>query len=139
MLLEGLNDGEDGLGATADFLGELRPDRAYLAVPTRPPAEPWARAPGETALARAFGLFCERLASVELLTAYEGDAFASTGNASQDLLSITAVHPMRESAVRRTLRAAGAGWEVVSALMQSGELVEVEHEGHRYYLRPIRS
>ena len=81
----------------------------------------------------------ETMASVELLTAYEGDAFASTGDPGQDLLSITAVHPMRESAVRRTLQAAGAGWDVVSALMQSGELVEVEHEGHRYYLRPIRS
>ncbi len=139
MLLEGLNDDEDGLRATADFLGELRPDRAYLSVPTRPPAEPWARSPGEAALARAFSLFCEKLASVELLTAYEGDAFASTGDAGQDLLSITAVHPMRESAVRRTLRASGAGWNVVSALVQSGELVEVEHQGYRYYLRPVRS
>jgi len=139
MLLHGLNDDEDSLRATAAFLEELRPDRSYLSVPTRPPAEPWARAPGEAALARAFGIFCATMASVELLTAYEGDAFASTGDPGQDLLSITAVHPMRESAVRRTLQAAGAGWDVVSALMQSGELVEVEHEGHRYYLRPIRS
>lgn len=139
MLLEGLNEGQDDLRATAGFLEGICPDKAYLTVPTRPPAEPWAVAPGETVLARAFGLFSEKLASVELLTAYEGDAFAASGDARQDLLSITAVHPMRESAVRHTLTVAGEGWDVVSGLMESGELVEVEHEGHRYYLRPVRS
>jgi wyosine [tRNA(Phe)-imidazoG37] synthetase (radical SAM superfamily) len=137
MLLEGVNDGQEELRATARFLGEIRPKTAYISVPTRPPAEAWARAPGEDALARAFETFRERLSRVELLSGYEGDAFASSGDAKRDLLSITAVHPMRESAVLSTLAKSGAEWEVVLELLQTGELVEVTYGSHRYYLRPV--
>lgn len=137
MLLDGVNDGEEELQATARFLGEIRPKTAYISVPTRPPAEAWARAPGEGALARAYEIFHERLPRVELLSGYEGDAFASSGDAKRDLLSITAVHPMRESAVLSTLEKSGAGWEVVLELLQTGELVEVTYDSHRYYLRPV--
>jgi len=35
---------------------------------------------------------------------YEGNAFASTGNVEEDLLSITAVHPMREEGVKKLLK-----------------------------------
>jgi wyosine [tRNA(Phe)-imidazoG37] synthetase (radical SAM superfamily) len=137
MLLEGVNDDDEELRATAQFLGEMHPRTAYLAVPTRPPAEAWARAPGETAIARAYEIFGQSLPRVELLSGYEGDAFASTGDARRDLLSITSVHPMRESAVLRTLAAAGAEWEVVAELVEMGELVEVSYGSHRYYLRPV--
>jgi len=136
MLLEGVNDGEDDLRATAKFLAELEPAKANLSIPTRPPAEEWVRAPGELVLSLAYGFFLGELSEVEILSGYEGDAFASSGNAVEDLLSITAVHPMRETAVQRTLDAAGAGWEVVSDLLESGQLVEVSHHGHRYFLRP---
>lgn len=137
MLLDGVNDGEEELQATARFLGEIRPKTAYISVPTRPPAEAWVRAPGEGGLARAHEIFHERLPRVELLSSYEGDAFASSGDAKRDLLSITAVHPMRESAVLSTLEKSGAGWKVVLGLLQTGELVEVTYGSHRYYLRPV--
>lgn len=137
MLIEGVNDEEKDLRATAKFVEGLHPETAYISVPTRPPAELWAQAPGEFVLAQAFGIFSERIPEVELLSGYEGDAFASSGDPRRDLLSITAVHPMRESAVTRTLEATGSDWEVISALMESGELVEVEYGGYRYYLRPV--
>jgi hypothetical protein len=31
----------------------------------------------------------------------------------------------------------GAGWEVVSELIAWGDLVEVSHGSHRYYLRAV--
>jgi wyosine [tRNA(Phe)-imidazoG37] synthetase (radical SAM superfamily) len=137
MLLKGLNDGEADLEATASFVEGLRPETAYLSIPTRPAAEPWAKPPTEEALAQAYEIFSRRIQGVEILSGYEGDAFASTGDSRRDLLSITAVHPMRESAVRRTLKATGSEWGVVSDLIESGELVEVDYDGHRYYLRPV--
>jgi len=139
MLLEDFNEGEEDLRATAEFLAGLHPAKANLSIPTRPPAESWVRAPGELVLSLAYGIFMERLPQVEILSGYEGDTFACTGDARRDLLSITAVHPMRESAVRRTLKGAGAGWEVVTELLESGQLVELEYGGHRYFLRPINS
>jgi wyosine [tRNA(Phe)-imidazoG37] synthetase (radical SAM superfamily) len=137
MVLAGLNDAESELRATAEFVGELRPATAYLAVPTRPPAEDWVRPASEAALARAYEVFRAWHSRVELLIGYEGDAFASTGDPRDDLLGITAVHPMREAAVRKLVERAGAGWALVTDLVRQGKLVEVEYGGHRYYLRPI--
>ena len=137
MLVEDFNESEEDLRATAEFLEQLNPAVANLSIPTRPPAEKRVRPPGELVLSLAFGIVSERLPRVEVLSGYEGDAFACSGDARRDILSITAVHPMRESAVRKTLAGAGVDWEVVAELLESGQLVEVEYKGHRYYLRPI--
>jgi wyosine [tRNA(Phe)-imidazoG37] synthetase (radical SAM superfamily) len=139
MLIADLNDAEAELRATAEFVGELWPDTAFLAVPTRPPAESWARPVSEAVLARAYETFRAWHPQVELLAGYEGDAFASTGDAREDLLSITAVHPMREAAVRKLVERAGSGWDTVTELVRRGSLVEVDYAGHHYFLRPIGS
>ncbi|AFL94703.1 hypothetical protein CL1_0495 [Thermococcus cleftensis] len=131
----------DELERIADFLAELKPDKAYIAVPTRPPAEPWVEPAKEDMINLAYQLFSERLGEgrVEYLIGYEGNAFASTGNVEEDLLSITAVHPMREDAVRELLRKAGAGWETVERLIREGKLIELEYDGKRFYMRALPS
>jgi len=139
MLVAGVNDGEGQLKETADFLACLQPDRAYLSIPTRPPTEAWARPPDEQALNRAYRIFQERMDQVEYLIGYEGNAFASTDDVEEDLLSITAVHPMRDDAVSDYLARAGVGWPAVHRLVAQGELVEVEHGGHTFYLRKLRA
>jgi wyosine [tRNA(Phe)-imidazoG37] synthetase (radical SAM superfamily) len=137
MLASGVNDGAGQLEALAALLGRLRPRVAYLAVPTRPPAEPWVRAPGEDAVNRAYQIVARAVGRVELLTRYEGDAFCATGDSEADLLSIGAVHPLREEAVGGLLRRNGDGWVVVERLLQDGRLVALAFEGRRYYLRRL--
>jgi wyosine [tRNA(Phe)-imidazoG37] synthetase (radical SAM superfamily) len=137
MLVEGVNDGAQDVRALADYLARLSPSTAYLSVPTRPPAETWVRPPGEADLNRAYQLVSEKVARVETLTGYEGNAFAFTGDVQQDLLSITAVHPMREDAVQAFLARAGADWEAVAALLAQGQLVETAYGDHRFYLRAL--
>lgn len=139
MLVANVNDGEESLRATAEFIAGLKVERAYLAVPTRPPAEDWAQPPAEQALHRAYQIFREQMEEVETLIGYEGNAFAFTGDVEEDLLSITAVHPMREGAVSEVLARAGSEWAVVHRLVAQGELVELEHGGHRFYLRKLRA
>jgi hypothetical protein len=70
---------------------------------------------------------------------YEGNAFASTGNIEEDLMSITAVHPMREEAVMELLTKAGADWRVILKLLLERELIELRYEGNRYYMRRLPS
>ncbi len=137
MLVEGVNDGEEHLRAIAGYLAGLRPSTAYLSIPTRPPAEKWVRAPDEAALNRAYQILSERVERVEYLVGYEGNAFAFTGDVEDDLLSITAVHPMREDAVSAFLVRAGAEWAVVHRLVAQDHLAEVEYEGHKFYLRKL--
>jgi len=137
MLVSEVNDAPEEIAAVAGFLAEVKPDIAYISIPTRPPAEPWVEPPAEAALVRAYAIFAEHLPRVELLIGYEGDAFATSGDAVADLLSITAVHPMREEAVRELLARDGASWDVVEGLLRAGKLVELEYGSHRFYLRKL--
>lgn len=137
MLVAGVNDSVRDLEALARFLARLRPARAYLAIPTRPPAEDWVRAPDEMIVNRAFQILSKEVQGVEYLVGYEGDSFACTGHVEHDLLSITAVHPMRADAVRTFLVRAGQDWAVVQRLLSSGQLVEAEYGGDMFYLRSL--
>ncbi len=134
MVARDLNDNQ-GIAEVADFLAKLAPKCAYLSIPTRPPAERWVRMPSEAAVNRAYQIMTARMDHVECLIGYEGNAFAFTGDAEEDLLSITAVHPMREEAVRGFLAKANADWSTVESLISQNRLTEVEHEGITYYVR----
>jgi len=138
MLVEGVNDSDDHIKWVSEFLTSLRPGKAYFSIPTRPPAEEWVRPPSEELLNRAYQILSQRIGQVEYLIGYEGNAFASTGNVEDDLLDITAVHPMREEAVRELLARAGSDWSVVRKLIARGELINTVYEGERFYMRRIR-
>jgi len=135
MLVAGVNDGDGCFTQVASFIHELEPSIAYLSIPTRPPALKRVRPPDEETVNRAYRIFTDKLEHVEYLIGYEGNAFAFTGDIQKDLLSITAVHPMRKEAVDALLSRAGASWDVVDHLLAHGELVETKHDGHLFYLR----
>ena len=137
MLVAGVNDGQDHLTEVAEFLARLQPAIAYLAVPTRPPAEEWVHPPAEEALNHAYQILSQKVERVEYLIGYEGNAFASTGKVAEDLLSITAVHPMRQEAVDRVLARTGADGSVIRRLVAEGQLAEVEYRGDRFYVRKL--
>jgi len=135
MLVAGVNDCAGLIREVADFVARLWPATAYLSIPTRPPAEAWGQAPDEEAVSRAYQIFDERLQRVELLVEYEGSSFTFTGDVEDELLGITAVHPMRQEAMGEFLARAEADWSVVQRLIQGGKIVEVEHQGQRFYTR----
>jgi wyosine [tRNA(Phe)-imidazoG37] synthetase (radical SAM superfamily) len=137
MLVAGLNDEQAHLEELARYLEALGPDEAYLSVPTRPPAEEWVHPPADDVVFRAWQCLSTRLPGtrVELLVADEGNAFASTGDARADLLAITAVHPMREDAVRDLLTRSGEGWDVVERLVADGQLARREHGIRTFFVR----
>ena len=141
MLVEGIEYAGE-FEKIAEFLKDLRSlDKAYIAIPTRPPAEEWVKPATEETLNRAFQTFTEKLGvdRVEYLIGYEGNAFAFTGNVEEDLLSITAVHPMRKEAVTEFLKKANADWKRVEKLLSENKLVELEYEGNKYYMRRLPS
>jgi len=137
MLVQGVNDGDNHVREVAGFLSRLKPARAYLSIPTRPPAEEWVRPPGEGVINRAYQILSESMGRVEYLIGYEGNAFAFTGDVEEDLLSITSVHPMREEAVSEFLARAGADWPVVHGLIAQGQLIETEYEGRKFFMRKL--
>lgn len=134
MVISGINDDEESIARVANFIGGIKASCSYLAIPTRPTAESGVHAPDEATLNRCYQLMSTALRHVEYLIGYEGDAFASTGDVQQDLLSITAVHPMRESAVRALLDRAHADWSLVEQLLAERRLKKEEYLGEHYYV-----
>jgi wyosine [tRNA(Phe)-imidazoG37] synthetase (radical SAM superfamily) len=137
MLVENINDSDNSLRKMAGFLNHLQPVKDYLAVPTRPPAEKWVRPPDENVLNQAFQLLNEKPFQVEYLIGYEGNAFAFTGDVEKDLLSITAVHPMREQAVRALLKKAGKDWSIICKMIASNKIIETTYGGKKFYIRNL--
>lgn len=135
MLVAGMNDHEQNLHSVGDFLSGLKPGIAYLSIPTRPPAEKWVQPPAESRVNSAYQILREKLACVECLIGYEGNAFAFTGDVRNDLLDITSVHPMREDTVKYFLKCADADWSVVQRLIEEQQLEESGHLGKKFYTR----
>jgi wyosine [tRNA(Phe)-imidazoG37] synthetase (radical SAM superfamily) len=140
MLVAGMNDDEGSIRRTAAYVSALEPLHAYLAIPTRPPAEPWVQVPTIEAARHV----AEIWRSFEVPTAClveeideSQTPFAVCADPAEGLLGIVAVHPMTDSAVRDYLARAGADWSVAQALLDAGRVVRVEHDG-RTYLRASR-
>ena len=135
MLIKGINDNDENITGIANFIHEFGASTSYLAIPTRPTAEHGIRAPDETTLNRCYQIMAATVPNVEYLTRYKGDAFAFTGDVRRDLLSITAVHPMRESAVSELLSRANADWSLVDELITECKLKKVDYLGEHYIMR----
>ncbi len=137
MLVKDINDNNQHIRKVADFLGQLKPSRAYLSIPIRPPAENRVQSPSEEVINQDYHIFKEKVDQVECLIGYEGNAFAFTGEVEEDILSITSVHPMREDAMKNFLRRANSDWLLIERLIKQGKLVESEYEGHKFYIRKL--
>ncbi|MFO8084260.1 MAG: radical SAM protein [Desulfobacterales bacterium] len=135
MLLAEVNGNDSSLKGIADFLALLQPDTAYISIPTRPPAEKWVQPPDEYVMNKAYQIFKNKIKKVEYLSGYEGNAFAFTGNAEEDLLSITAVHPMRDDAIEKFLKRAGTDWTIIDRMLAKGLMVEKKYGENKFYLR----
>ena len=135
MLLHGVNDNDENISGISNFIHKIGVSRSYLAIPTRPTAESGICAANETTLNRCYQIMAAVIPHVEYLIGYEGDAFAFTGDIRHDLLGITAVHPLRESAVNKLLGQAKADWSLIEDLIAERNLKEVKYLGERYFVR----
>jgi wyosine [tRNA(Phe)-imidazoG37] synthetase (radical SAM superfamily) len=141
MLVDSINYGDE-FTRIAEFLGQLKNlDVAYIAIPTRPPAEKWVKPAEEKVINATFQIFSDKLGAnrVEYLIGYEGNAFAFTGKVEEDLLSITAVHPMRKEMLEEFLKKADAKWYIIEKLVEENRLIQLEYEGNKYYMRKLPS
>jgi len=137
MLAENINDNPDSLGKTAQFISRIKPSTAYILVPTRPPADKRVNPPREDTVNMAFQIYSRYMEHVEYLIGHEGNSFAFTGNFENDILSITSVHPMRESSVIELLEKAESDWKSVEKLIVEGKLIELNFDGNKFYMRKL--
>jgi wyosine [tRNA(Phe)-imidazoG37] synthetase (radical SAM superfamily) len=137
MLLQNVNDKNETVEKTADFIAGLTPKKSYLSAPIRPPAESWINPASEFELNTAYQIFKERGINTEYLVGYEGNTFGYTGDIEEDILSITSVHPIREDALIALLKKADKGWSIIEKLLREDKLMKVEYRDHKFYVRRL--
>lgn len=137
MLVEHLNDGASALLELGRFLAGTGFSRAYLAVPTRPPAVAGLRGANEAVLTQTHQQWTALGLDVELLTGDEGEGFALGGDLERELLALTAVHPLRQSALDTLLAKAGTDQARVEHLLRDGRLKQVAYGGETFYVRAM--
>ncbi len=131
MLVKGLNDSEEELEAIKSRLSPLKPNRTYINVPIRPPAEPWAVPPDKESIALAHAILGD--VNVVDITAEETGEFSIKGftNPEDAILAIIRRHPMREEQVVEMLKKIeveeGGVHDSLTRLEESGEIKRVKY------------
>jgi wyosine [tRNA(Phe)-imidazoG37] synthetase (radical SAM superfamily) len=139
MLVKGVNDNVESIKSTVEFIKQLNPDKAYILVPTRPPAEKFVEPPSEENLNEAYQIFNASINNVELLAYSEGTDFSYSSDAEKELLSILAVHPMRKDAVEKFLNKARSDWNLIENLIANNVLKEVKYSDNTFFVKNIKS
>ena len=95
MLVKGVNDSEKELSKIKKAADLIKPDRIYVVVPIRPPAEDWVEAPDSETILRAQHIFQE---SIPLSNRESGNfGLQNFTDARQALIEIGSRHPLRKS------------------------------------------
>ena len=139
MLIQGINDNVDEIEKIVNFISKISPEKSYISIPIRPPAEEWVKLPDETIINTAYQIFKEKNINVETITGFEGDSFGFSGDVEENLLSIASVHPMREESVRSFLKRANADQDILSKLLSENRLKEVRYKNKNFYVRKLVS
>jgi len=135
MLVSGVNDSHENLSATAGIISKINPLKAYLSIPTRPPAVKSVRPADTDKLNMAWQILNDLKVDTEFLTGFEGNQTGFTGNIYSDILNITAVHPLREDSMLNLLQNDNADFQVVQSLLKQRLIRSENYNGNRYYLR----
>ena len=138
MLIKGKNTDRKHIREIADFIESLKIKKAYISIPTRPPASKSAEVPDEKTINMAYNLFIQRKINVEILSGYSSIEFPATKNVREEILNITSVHPMREEDVKNILDKAGKDWNIIEDLLAKGELKMVILEKTKFFLRSFK-
>lgn len=135
MLVNGLNDTVESIYKTAEFVKNIHPSKAYILIPTRPPAEDYVKSPGLNIITAAHQIFSSIVGDTELLIENEGTNFSFSLNAEKELISIIAVHPMQKKAVEEFLSRSNSGWDLVNNLITKNVLSRTEYSGNTYFIK----
>lgn len=139
MLVAGINDQDACIEKIAEQVALVQPSKAYLLVPTRPPAQSGiSRASTESIRKSAAIIRGVSGVDVECITGdEEEEGFFFTENISDDILSITSVHPIREDIIESLIKKRNASRSVILELLDRGSLIEYTYEGKKFFKRNI--
>jgi wyosine [tRNA(Phe)-imidazoG37] synthetase (radical SAM superfamily) len=141
MLIENFNTDSEEIEEIARFLKKIDISKAYIAIPTRPPAEPYAKPASHYKIVETHEIFSRHLGieRVELLNMPEPPQFIIWGDPVKWLLSTLSVHPMRYDYVIKTLqRITGDPEKIINDLISRKEIMKIIYRDTVYLVRSYR-
>jgi len=135
MIVRGLNDTVKNFSGVAEMISRINPDKAYLSIPTRPPSDKTVMQPDTRKLTMAWQIFDNIKIPTELLTGFEGTDTGFTGNIYEDILNITAVHPLREDSLAELLKKDKSDYKIVESLISQKLIKPVIYKGKKFFIR----
>jgi wyosine [tRNA(Phe)-imidazoG37] synthetase (radical SAM superfamily) len=136
MLVRGVNDSVDELLKIEDALRQIAPDRVYVNVPVRPPAESWVAPPEPESLSLVRSI----LENAYVHEHPESGSFdiAEHGDPLVSVLMIIRRHPMRRDQIAKTLHALSplAIEEAIDELEAAGRIQQISYRGESFYTFP---
>ncbi len=138
MLIDNINTDEKHIVKLADFISTLKISKAYISIPTRPTTIKSIKIPNEEKINIVYSLFKEKKLNVELLSGYSAEEFPASKNVKEEILNITAVHPMREEDIKNILKKANKNWSIVENLLEKGDLKMVKFRENKFFLRNFK-
>ncbi len=137
MLVSGVNDTLPSLLSIRKAVRRIAPERLYVAVPTRPPAESWVLPPDKGSLQQVFELFPE---AVDMTEPEQGPFLRNEEEREAELLEIAKNHPLREDQAYEILSMSlgleGAR-DSILRLVAEGRMKATTYSGRTYYSVPI--
>jgi len=131
MLVKDVNDSEAELFKIKRAIDLIEPDRIYVVVPIRPPAEEWVEIPNPETILMAQKILQK---SIPLASRESGDfGLGEFSDAGRAIMEIGSRHPLRKAqAYEIEKRFSMAG--TVERMIASGELHEKEYDNEVYLL-----
>jgi len=139
MLISGLNDNTQHLESIAEQISKINPQKSYILVPTRPPAENNIYRASSESLIEAAGII-NNISGVSVECITEDDTeqgFYFTDNIAEDLLNITSVHPIREDIINYYIKVKKANFSILKELINQNKITEYTYEGKRFYKKNL--
>lgn len=132
MLVDNVNDSNSSLMDIKKAINLIQPDRVYISVPIRPPAEPWVKVPAPEKIIHAH----EILDTFQELTDYESGEFGlnTSINAESAILNICSRHPLREEQAKK-IESRFFETGCIDALLEKSLLNRVQYRDVTYLLK----
>jgi wyosine [tRNA(Phe)-imidazoG37] synthetase (radical SAM superfamily) len=118
-----------------DLIRTIHPSTAWISIPIRPPAESAVQPADMQTVNRLWKLLMDHNINAELLTGLEPAETGYTGNAENDILNITAVHPLREESMQLLLKNDHADDSAIESLLRKNLIEKVSYNSTVFYLR----
>lgn len=140
MLVAGYNDNPKQADLLAEHLSKIQPDKAYLLVPTRPPAENSVQRPNLEILKEiAARIAMKAKIPVSLISGDEDrEQFFFGDDPVIDLLKTIAVHPVQKDVVFELIKKRNLDEETIHWLVRQNLVIESEYEGKTFYRKNIQ-